>query len=498
MKESIKFCSIILCFLLSININLTAQNSTIEWGDKLENKGAVEFIGENEDHLFATQLKTGMLSISYKLITIDKKTLQIVKSNKIPISIFSIPLDLSIADDKFQILEVRKGKQFRKKIYDLDMNEISNELVTKFDKFVHNALLYEGYKMLFPVDVISSFRSADKSKVSVMLIKVGKDRGGVELFTFDIKSGLTQLNHTNLKGSRGSSMERVADTDLSSNGTINLLMKRYKDGKGEQKNKKPNYDYALYKVGLDGEQTNTSLPLQEKFWDNAYIKSLDDESNIVVGLLKPGYKKAVNQFRTIKLNNDNDIVFDELHLLYEGEFNKTDQNLYIRNIITKEDGSFVLLSEYAWGVTFTNANGQSEKDRFYARDIFVDGFGTDGSKLWEETLYRYIEEKGDTRMFSGSLAVNLTEGLSIYLNTTEKNIDPLNKEKQKSEKLPSKKPVVFVANVAKDGGMTLEQLSKGNKLNISTRTSLISENSLYFIGAKDNKLNKVFVGRLGI
>ncbi|MGK0316646.1 MAG: hypothetical protein ACI86M_002881 [Saprospiraceae bacterium] len=494
MKIIIKYITIII-FLFFIN-EANGQQDEINWGPELEGKGLVELIGEQGDYIYATQVGTGLLNLKINFLTIDKTTLQIIKKNMVKFSaLTTIPIDFSIVDDKFQLLLVQKGKNFRKIIYDLDMNEISNELIRKFDKTAMSAESTQGTTLIFPTNIISSFRSADNSKVTVMVYKFGKKRGGIEFFTFDLKDNLNQIYTTELTGSSSGSKEMIEDVELRPDGSINLLIKRYIDGEKERKSKKPNYNYIIYKLELENQKIEIPLPNQSTFWKNAKLKTTDDGSMIVAAMTQFKPKDRPNGYQILKYSLNNDMLFNKSHDLNARNKNgKIEKTLYLRNIITHNNKDFVLLSEEASGVTYFSAPNIAPDDKFYSNNITLDAFNDEGAPKWSECIYRNVQEQSRRKLLTSSIVCQFVDKISIFFNTTEKNLKEYNSNNPKSEKLPNKKSATLMANISLNGDLTFKKLSSENKMHIVSIGSISSKDKIYFLGAKNNKMKKMYLG----
>ena len=238
MKNTIKHI-IIFIFLFFIN-EANGQLDEINWGPELEGKGLVELIGEQGDYIYATQTpKARRNRITF--LTIDKTTNRVIKSKLVKFYTLTIYVDFSMIDDKIQLLLIEKGKNFRKIIYDLDLNEISNELIRKFDKRAMSLKSTFGTNLLLSMNAISSFRSIDNSKVTALLYKFGKKRGAVEFFTFDLKDNLNQIFTTELSGPSSRLQEMIEDVEVRSDGSLTLLIKTYNKDKKESKKKNIQY-----------------------------------------------------------------------------------------------------------------------------------------------------------------------------------------------------------------------------------------------------------------
>ena len=494
MKNIIKHLTIII-FLFFIN-EVNGQQDGINWGPELEGKGLVRLIGEQGDYLYATQVGTGLLNLKINFLTIDKTTLQVIKKNMVKFSaLTTTPIDFSIVDGKFQLLLVQKGKNFRKIIYDLDMNEISNELIRKFDKTAMAAESAQGTTLIVPMNIISSFRSVDNSKVTVMVYKFGKRRGGIEFFTFDINDNLNQIFNTELTGSSSGSKEVIEDVELRPDGSINLLIKRYIDGKKERKNKKPNYNYTIYKLYLEKEKVEIPLPGQTTYWKNAKLKTTDDGSMMVAAMTQLKPKDRPNGYQTLKYSLNNDILFNKSHDLKARNKNgKIEKTLYLKNLIIPNNEDFILLSEDASGVTYFSAPNIAPDDKFYSNNITLDAFDVEGNPKWSECIYRNVQEQSRKKLLTSAIIYQFVDKISLFYNTTEKNLKEYNSNNPKSEKLPNKKSATLSANISLDGDLTFKKLSSENKMHLVTIGSISTKDKIYFLGAKNNKMKKMHLG----
>ena len=498
MKTLFKYIAISLFIILGNVPECYGQENAITWGEELDGKGLIKIIGEEGDFIYALQHGTKLLTLYTNFLTIDKSTLEVIKTKKLKLSgLTTIPLNFSILDGKLQALVVKKGKNFYKIIFDLDLNEISNELVVKFDKSVYAAESVAGMKMLIPMDLISSYRSMDESKVVVMVTKSGKKREGVEFFMFDINTGLTQLYNTSLKGSKSTSIQKITDVDVQINGVTNVLVKRYIDGDDEEENKKPNYNYVIYKIGLDTKETMIELPSQDIYWKSASIKNFSDGSILVAGVTHKKAKSRPEGYQIVKFNNSNELLFNKSNeITFDGTVVELAETFYLRDILLHNDMSFALVGEDAWSRTYTNANGMQEKDRFYSNDIIVDGFDENGERKWSNVLYRYIEEKGDKNLFSEPVFLANESGINIFYNTTAKNIDPINDDRPYKDKLPSKKPIVLSSSISKTGKMSISIISQEEKRNFVSDSFVKTAEHIYVVGANNNKMKKMYLGKI--
>lgn len=492
------FVALTLSLFFSTSNTIYGQNNQINWGPELEGKGIVKLIGEEGNFLYATQSGTKLLSLYINFIKIDKITQQVVQTKKMDYSgLTTIPLDFSIVDNTLQALLVTKGKNFRKIIYDLELNKLSDEILKKFDKAVSPTDIMHGATMLVPIDLISAFRSDDQSKVAVMLVKSGKKRSGVEFYVYDIKSGLTDLYNTTMEGIDTKSQKRIIDVEVLSDGRLNVLMKQYRDGTKESKKDKPNYDYYVCKINVDKSLVVLPLPTQTNFWKNAKLITLEDESMIIAGLTQIKKKDRPNGYQLIKLSRTNEVIFNKNHeLTSKNKKDKLEKTFYLSNILRNHNSGVILITKDAWARSYTNVGGMPKDDEYYSNDILLDAFDAAGKKKWSECIYRKAKEKGKIKLLSGPLIYNTPAGTSLFYNTIEKNVTEYNSQKISSEKLPNKKPVVLEVKIDKDGTLAFDKLSMENKLHIATTTSFATKDKIYFVGAKNNKLKKMNIGTL--
>jgi len=473
---------------------INGQNNKIEWGPQLKKKGSMKILAVEEDNIYAIRRNTSAFTEYLNFVTIDKSSMKEVKKSTIPIEFLTLPLDFSIDNGKLQVLAVRKGKSFRKLIFDYDMNELSNELIMELDKSFHSPkIIMKGSSK---IDLISTFRSPDKSKVGVMLINGGKKKRRVDLFVFDLKNELQLLSHKTLKRSSESEREKIADVELLNNGSINVLTKRYKDGKKEERDDQPNYDFGVCKLAIDAEQINIDLPKQLEYWKKPEIKSCPNGDMLVVGMTLRDPEKWPNGYQIIKLSAENEILYDEFYPMKFADSKKDSNGAFLSNIVILENNNFVLLTEIAWSITYFNMNGPQKKDRHFNLGMQIDSYGEDGSKLWSEKIYRDSYEKSFTKLFSDFLVYKHPAGLTLYYNTTEKNARPFNKAKQKEDKIPSTKSIIVAAHISAEGELSFEPLSQGEGMNITTNSSFSFEGYIYFAGAEGSKMKKMQIGRM--
>lgn len=401
-----------------------------------------------------------------------------------------------------------KGKNFRKIIYDLDLNEISNELIRKFDKRAMSLKSTFGTNLLLSMNAISSFRSIDNSKVTALLYKFGKKRGAVEFFTFDLKDNLNQIFTTELSGPSSRLQEMIEDVEVRSDGSLTLLIKTYNKDKKESKKKytifnegaiesindKPNYNYTIHKFELGKEKIEVPLPNQTTYWKNAILKTTDDGSLIVAAMTQLEPKDRPNGYQVIKYGLNNDILFNKSHDLKPRNKNgKNERTLDLIHIIIPNNKDFVLLSEDA-SASLNFIVRPIIDDKFYSNNIIADAFDDQGNPKWSECIYRNVQEQSKRRLLTSPIIYQFADKISIFYNTTEKNLEEFNSNNPKSEKLPNKKSATLSANISLDGDLTFQKISSEIKMHIVTIGSISTTDTVYFLGAKDNKMKKMYLG----
>jgi len=483
----------ILLFSLTV---LNGQQEKINWGPELKGEGIVALFGEVENHLYATRVKINGFKPKISILKIDKTTLQIVEEKKVKKLLDgNIPVHTTMVEDQVHVL-ILSDKVLSNVVFDLELNEVSNVVFKQLDNDANILPPYmSDENPLIPGDIISSIESRDKNKVAIKITKPGKKKVDIEYHVFDTKQGYKHMYSTDLVLDKKETLEIIKDTDLLQDGSLNILVKQYNNKKGKEfKNKKPDYNFTILKLGINGEVKEIDLPNQKEFWKGPKISHNIDGAILVSAMSQNKPKGGATGFHIIKIGADNKLIFEKTHPLKNNdEKDKLHKSYGVSDFITINDNLSIIISENGIVRNF-NVKGMTPNSKFSSDDVLLDGFDAEGNHIWSKRIYRNATENGMAKMFSSLFAFYNDEGLSIHYNTTEKNTRTLNSEKQKGEKLPNKKNVIVKAKLALDGSLSFHKVSSGNKLNFWPQVTRMYGESIYFLGAEDSWMKEMTIG----
>ena len=496
MKNLLRYL-IAIVFLFSQYV-IIAQNTEIKWSPNIQKTQPLNVIGEFDNHLYALPKDPGFLKDSkVNFYKIDKKTLKRIEEHSMKSIVTKTNILYSkVNEDKVEFLVLRE-KGIRIIVCDLELNEISNEEVIKFEKKPILKVIF-GYNKSSKVyrHTITSNMSKDESKIVVKLEKPSKKEIDVEYHMFDASAGYNYLYSQKLGLSKKPNFQQIKDENIGSDGSLNLLVKKYNSKKQkESQKKKPNYKYKILKIEAEDKITEVELPDQINFWLSPKIVKNNNGVIAVSALIieKPKRDAKPKGINFINIDQEDNIVINEIYDLGSDEENlEKYESCDIVDFIAISDSLFIVISE-KMEIGLTNLN--STEIWYDLGNIIFEGFNNEGKHLWSNTIHRNVGGSQTYALFSKFKIFQNDEELSLFY-LTKRNTDILNIKNQKPESLSGRKNTIIKANLSKNGEFTFDKILTSKKLVFCPYYIHEINDSFYLNGSTDNHFKKSSFGAL--
>ncbi|MFT6334002.1 MAG: hypothetical protein ACJATI_000734 [Halioglobus sp.] len=523
-------------FLL-IQFNGSSQSDSFTWSEKFNDDGHYTLLTETDDGVVALR----KFSTSYpeldrdarlELIRFDN-TLQIThavelknleKSNYEDVGTIASPEGIAhiyyqttksgmlvVSAQLFDLEDLHKTE-----IVDLAQFKIKtkrNQRITELNEI----------DIYHPLDIV---QSGDKSKLVIFYNQdqVGKRKETYyQYMVIDVANQFNILHKGGFYSDGRSDKYKVTDIDLSNNGELTYLLKKYKENiKTEFINRKPAYAYEVHHMVGDTTDYIYDIKTKGKFIDRLMVSS-DDEGNVYVagylrkkpfgeitssyflGIDRLGYAIAESRdkYRPREIEEMQGKKDTELDDDFEiVDVMAGDAVVYVikqyRRFNTTQQNNNIGLRNSGFGNNRIGNNGFNNLNYDWDfEELVVEGFSKNsGEMMWSVTNPRRQEENQQyVRSFITGYNQLIGSDLYLFYNERADNVERLRKkDKLKWTNMPGDQSEPVIVRVNSEGDIKYRSLKGEKRYHVPKTGVLVGQQNFYLIHSKSN-YDKYMIGK---
>jgi len=286
----------------------------------------------------------------------------------------------------------------------------------------------------------------------------------------------------------------LEDMKVDNNGKIHIIVKVFNDKKKDEVNGKPNYTYYLFSITNENELKDYNLEIEDYFLRDIAMTVNAQNDVICVGFYSEDNKivsegrytgtHSVDGSYFIKIDSDSgkSIVqkikaFDtELAKKYreKDEMKKIERKgktrlaaYVIKDIVLREDGGAVIISEQDYTTEETNGG-----EDYHTNHIIVANFSPDGETEWITKIGKeqYVFNFANNQFSSYTIAA-VDDKLHIIFNDDDKNLKYKLGEELSSFGGGAKATHLKLVTLDQDGNQTSKVLFSNDEMKLNTKPS---------------------------
>lgn len=530
---------ILFAFLLLLQNTIVGQNDRFTWSEKFDDDGHYTLLSETADGIvalrkFNTDAPDLDRDARLELVRFDKsldishiiEIKDLEESSYEDIGTISSPEGIAhiyyqttksgmmiVSAQLFDLEDLHKTE-----IVDLARFKIKSKKNQKLTKL-------NEIKVLYPIDIVLSI---DKSKLVVFYNqeKVGKRNETYYQYTvIDVNNQFSVLHEGDFYSDGRSDKYKIADIDLSNNGELTYLLKRYKENVDtEFINKNPGYAYELHHMVGDSTDYIYDIKTKGDFIDRLMVSSDNDGNVFIAGYIrkKPFGEITAAYFRTLDAQGY-DVAQSkdkyrprEIEEMQGKKDTELDDDFEIVDIIAADDVVYVIKQYRRLTSTQLN-NGMGNRNNGFGNarfgnnnfgnlnydwdfeELVVEGFGKNtGEMIWSVTNPRRQDERERyVRSFISGYNQLIGNDLFLFYNEKPDNVERLRKkEKLKWTNMPGDTSEPMIAKINGEGDIKYRSLKGEKRYHVPNTGVLVGEQNLYLIHSKSN-FDEFKIGKAG-
>lgn len=530
---------IIIVFLIASHFNSFSQDDRVRWSEKYDEDGHYTLLTETADGVivlrkdntdypdfdrgaylelvkFDLDLK---VSYSVELKDLEKSSYENVRTITSPEGIAHIYYqrtksgEIIVSAQLFNLEDLRKTE-----IVDLARFKVKSRKDQR-------ATELNDLDIIYPIDVVLS---QDKSKLGIYFNQeqVGKRRESYyQYVVIDVDNQFNALHNGDFYSDNRSDKYKISDLDLSNNGELTYMIKRYKeDVKTEFINKKPAYTYELHHMAGDTTDYIYDISTKGDFIDRLMVSSDDDGNVFVAGYIR---KKPQGEITSAFFLGLDPLGYDlaksrdkyrprEIEEMQGKKDTELDDDFKIVDLIAADDIVYCI-KQYRRYISTRGNNNMGYRNTGFGtggfrnnnfgdidynwdfEEVVIEGFSKNtGEMLWSVTNPRRQEE--NQQYVRGFIrGHHQVEGNDLYLfyNERPENVERLRKrEDLKSTNMPGDQSEPMMVRVNSEGDIKYRSIKGEKRYHVPNTGVLIGEVNLYFIHSKSN-FDKFMIGKAG-
>ena len=530
---------ILFAFLFTLQNTLVAQNDGVTWSEKFNDDGHYTLLAETADGVVALRKyrtdvpdldrdarlelvrfdKSLDISHAIELKDLEKSSYEDIGTIASPEGIAHIYYQTTkagmmvVSAQLFDLEDLRKTE-----IVDLARFKIKSKKKQQLTEL-------NEINVLYPIDIVLS---NDKSKLVIFYNqeKVGRKNETYYQYTvIDIVNQFNILHEGNFYSDGRSDKYKIADIDLSNNGELNYLLKRYKENVNtEFINKKPGYAYELHHMVGDSTDYIYDIKTKGDFIDRLMVTSDNDGNVFIAGYIR---KKPFGEITAAYFTTLDALGYDvaqskdkyrsrEIEEMQGKKDTELDDDFEIVDIIASEEIVYVIKQYRKLTSTQLN-NGMVGRNNGFGNNRFgnnnfgnrnydwdfeelvVEGFGKiTGEMNWAVTNPRRQDENERyVRSFITGYHQLIGNDLFLFYNERPDNVEKLRKkEKLKWTNMPGDTSEPMIARVNSAGEIKYRSLRGEKKYHVPNTGVLVGNQNLYLIHSRSN-FDKFMIGKAG-
>jgi len=531
---------ILFTFLITLQGNIKAQDSGMLWSEKFEEDGHYTLLSETENGIVALRkYRTDVPDIDrdarLELIRFDN-ALEISHAIEIKDLEESSYEDIGTISSPEGIAHIyyqttKSGRMIvSAQLFDLeDLHKTEIVDLASFkikSKRNQNITELNEIEVLYPMDIVLS---NDKSKLVVFYNqeRVGKRKETYYQYrVIDIFNQFRVLHEGDFYSDGRSDKYKISDIDLSNNGELTYLLKRYKENVNtEFINKKPAYAYEVHHMAGDTTDYIYDIKTKGDFIDRLMVSS-DNEGNIfIAGYLR---KKPFGEITAAYFMGLDRLGYDiaqskdkyrprEIERMQGKKDTELDDDFEIVDIIASDDIVYVIKQYRRLTSTqinnglvgrnngfgnagFGNNNFGNRNYDWDFEELIVEGYGkTSGEMMWSVTNPRRQDENDRyIRSFISGYNKLIGSDLFLFYNERPDNVERIRKkEKLKWTNMPGDTSEPMIVRINTEGEIKYRSLKGEKRYHVPNTGVLVGNQNLYMIHSKSN-FDEFKVGKAAI
>ncbi len=378
----------------------------------------------------------------------------------------------------------------------------------------------------YPLDII---QSNDKSKLAIFYNQevVGKRKETYyQYVVIDVSNQFNILHKGDFYSDARSDKYKIADIDLSNNGELTYLLKRYtKNVKTEFINKKPAYTYEVHHMAGDTSDYIYDIKTNGDFIDRLMVSCDNDGSVFVAGYIrkKPNGEITSSYFLGLdKLGYEIAKSKDkyrprEIEEMQGKKDTELDDDFKVVDVMAAENIVYVIKQYRRLNTTQLNNNVGLRNSGFRNNRIGNDGFNNlnydwdfeevvvegfsknSGEMMWSAVNPRRQEENQQVvRSFITGYNQLIGNDLYLFYNERADNVERLRKkEKLKWTNMPGDHSEPVIAKINSEGDLVYRSFKGEKRYHVPNTGVLAGDKNFYLLYSKSN-FDKCVIGKIGI
>lgn len=404
---------------------------------------------------------------------------------------------------------------------DLHKTEIVNLAQFKI-KTKRNQKITELNKIdiLYPIDIL---QSSDKSKLVIFYNQeqVGKRKETYyQYIVIDVLNQFSILHEGDFYSDDRSDKYKIADIDLSNNGELTYLLKRYVENvKTEFINKKPAYAYEVHHMAGDTTDYIYDIKTKGDFIDQLIVSG-DNNGNVYIagyvrkkpfGEITSSYFLSIDRLGYATAESRDKYRPREIEEMQGKKDTELDDDFEIVDVLAGEDIVYVIKQYRRFNTTQLNNNSGFRNRGFNNNsfnnlnydwdfeEVVVEGYSKNtGEMMWSVTNPRRQEENQQfVRSFITGYNQLIGNDLYLFYNERADNVERLRKkEKLKWINMPGDHSEPVIAKINGEGDIKYRSLKGEKRYHVPNTGVLLGQRNFYLIHSKSN-YDRFMVGKSG-
>jgi len=352
--------------------------------------------------------------------------------------------------------------------------------------------------------------SRDRTKLLVMSREqmVGRDKLTLYQYkVFDLTGRVGSIQEGSFYTDDHSRRYDMTDVDLSNNGDINLLLKRYQDDVDREFiDRKPAYIYEAHHITGDSTEYIYDIQVKKEFIDDLKIGGEDGEVYIAGYLReKPGRKThglfyfALDPLGNVINEERIDYRPREIKEMQGKEKKELNENFRVMDVVVADELTYVIKQYVRENQNFNQRVGPTGQrftpnNQIYTTDydleeVIIEAYNrSNGEYQWTAVNKRRQSERENEIQAHNKHTVHLdSDDLFLIYNETPDNLERLRKrDKLKRTAVNNNNTEPTVARITPSGRISYRSVANERRFMINNNSVMVTPSGLHILSNRNN------------